>query len=439
MDAKRETKRILGALNSYRKRLGWGSSFALDRKLNRSEGYVRRLLAGKIEMRLEQLFETVGAVGFEAGEFFAWVYGDECRISPERYLLDLEKKVDAPPLLREVDIAIATRLDEKHRETEKISDLLADVRRLEDMRFSFPLQARETGQALVREVISRDFSSVDPFVLCEVLGALGSVERMLEQFSLSAAYLRRALMLADSRRFFKKRKGELFLRSSYLAADQGDLQYALTLASCARDVYTYEHDLSGIGKSLADEGRIYSTSGDLDLAIACFEGALLYLPQDLWRYRVMASYGVAYTLFQRGQFDRSQVCLEHAYKEHVTREGYNWDKMAWLRGELAYARGDLAGAEIAFRSVRSAFAAYGNSLDVALVSLRLCQVLLMSGRVSELMNHIGEMVDLLQPLRGNPVAEGVINDLLRRALAGKITADLLDRAYSRLEKSAEAT
>lgn len=433
MDAKRETKRILGALNRYRRSLGWGSSYALDRKLKRSEGYVRRYLSGQMAMRLELLFETVGALGFEAGEFFAWVYGDECRVSPSWHLLDLEKKAEPNALLRKADTVIATLTTQR----ETVSDTRQAVAQLEDLRFSFPLRALEKGETLLRETLSPAAAGhpVDALALCEVLAALGSIQRALGEYALSAAYLTRALALAE--RHDLDKTGELLHQCSNLVADQGDMSSALALASRAREAYTLQHNLPGIGKTLVAEGIISRNNGNVDRAISCFESSLLYLPEDLWRFRVTAYHGLAVAVLEQDRLDESEDCLNRAYAEHQTREGFSWDKMLWLRGEVAFARGNLAEAEAAFQLARNALAIYNNAIDVALVSLRLCQVLQSSGRVPEMMGLISEMIELLQPLRDNSIAEGVLGDILKEALTGQVTMDLLDRAHMRLEKAAE--
>ena len=63
---------------------------------------------------------------------------------------------------------------------------------------------------------------------------------------------------------------------------------------------------------------------------------------------------------------------------------------------------------------------------------------LLSGRLTEMQRILSEMVNLLEPLRrDNVIAQGVLNDVLRKALAERVTADFLDRAYELLQKSVE--
>lgn len=68
-----ETKRLLNVLKTTMKILDL-TNRDVEKKLGLSYGYLSRLFAGAIELKVEHVLDICGAVGLRPGEFFHFAY-----------------------------------------------------------------------------------------------------------------------------------------------------------------------------------------------------------------------------------------------------------------------------------------------------------------------------------------------------------------------------
>ncbi len=442
MEPKDETKRVLKALDEVRRGHGWGRVGWLDRRLGNSPGYVARLLAGKPAMRLEQLFEILNLLEFEPGEFFAWVFGTRYRFQPERYLKVLARKKERTELLKQIDRIIdasvllqATESESSNSEAE-LRELTTDLSRLEEFRFTDPTVARAESIDILKAVLNLTENSENSLqIICDALLLLGAIEIALRNYSPAAAYLARALRLAKKENYLQ-REARALQRCCYLLGTQGEYDIALNFVEQAMHKYIFLGDLPGIGKCLVDQGMMLRRANRPQQTIPCYEAALKYLPKEAWQYRVALHQSLGLAYIDLGEVDKAEQCAEVAAREHQTKHGLNWWKIFWLRGEVALRRDDLLYAETAFRKVLAASAAQENCIDVALITLRLSLVLLMAGRIDEMLELASDMVQQLETLKKeSKIAAQAVNDFIKLALVGKVTEDFLDRAYKQMIKA----
>jgi len=445
MDPKRETTRILKALDEARKGRGWGGAGWLDRKLGSSPGYTSRVMAGKISLRLDQFFEILNILEFEAGEFFAGVFGMSYHFQPERYLRNLARREEKTELLRQVDKLIITptlpKTDEHVLDNSEINleDLAADLSRLEGFRFTNPVVAKAESIETLKTIVGiPDTSQESLQIVCDALLLIGATEVALRNYSSAAAYLLRALTLAQ-RENYLPREAKVLQRCCYLLGTQGEYDIAIDFANQAMHKYIFLGDLTGIGKCLVDQGMMLRRAGRPQQTVLYYTAALKYLPKEAWQYRVALHQSIGLAYVDLGEVDKAEECAELATKEHQTKDGLNWWKIFWLRGEVALTRHELPYAEAAFRKVLAASMEQENCIDIALVSLRLSLVLLLAGRIDEMMGIASDMVQQLEDLKKeNKIAAQAVNEFIKLALVGKVTEDFLDRAYKKMIKAVHA-
>jgi tetratricopeptide (TPR) repeat protein len=436
MEPRDETKRVLRALDEARRGRGWGAVGWLDRKLSKSDGYVGRLLTGKPAMRVEQLFEILDALEYEAGEFFSWVFGTQYKINPDRILRRMEKGTNKTDLIKRIDNILASHQNPKDQQPEKppSQDRKAELDRLNELRFSYPIMAKSEGLQLLRSVIEEiENHRGSLYYLCDCVSLTGGIEGILNNTSLEAAYLRRAFSLAKALNS-PERQASLLQKCSYLVADNGNYDVAITLEEQACNIYIILHNLSGIGQTLVDRGNMHFYLGEPLVSMQCYMAALHYIPAEMWTYRFATYQCLGFTHLHLGNLDEANQYADLAAQVHETRDGPNWWRLMWLRGEIALLREDFSFAEAAFLAISEAFLSQENYIDAALVSLRLAKTFLKLGKVKEMKQVSSGMITLVDSLKlKNEIARSTIHEFIKLALSEEVTEDFLDRAHDDIQ------
>jgi len=435
MDPKEQTNRVLEVLDEVRKYRGWGGAGWLDRKLGSYVGYFSRVLSGKISLRLEQLFAILDALELEPGEFFSLAFGG--RINPERMLLGIERRADRNDILLRIDTALRDSKPFAQHQLEALQteEQEKEWNRLDELRFSFPLVARDDCQKLLYsslEEVEEGRGSLT--FLCDCLSLAGGLEGILNNSSLEAAYLRRAFSLAKILNS-SSREAALLQKCSYLVADQGEYEVAIAIQEQACDIYVMNHDLEKIGQTLVDRGNMYFYLERLEDSKQCYVSALAYIPDDMWTYRFSTYQCLGFVSLKTEEIADADKYAELAAREHKTRDGLNWWRLIWLRGEIALLKGELGTAEVTFVQVSENFLEQENYIDAALVSLRLAKTYLISGDIKKVKDVSSRMIKLMDPLKlENAIARSTLQEFIRLALVEEVTVDFLDRAHENIQE-----
>jgi tetratricopeptide (TPR) repeat protein len=313
-------------------------------------------------------------------------------------------------------------------------DLQAELTRLSELRFSYPQTAREECFTLLRSAIEEvENGRGSLHHICDWISLQGAIEVVLNHSALAASYLRRAFSIAKLLNE-PAREASLLQMCSYLIANHGNYDAAITLEEQACHLYVLSKDLCGIGKTLLDRGNMYFYQGEYATSCQYYDSALHYLPKQMWTHRFQAFQCLGFVNLQLKNLEHAQSYADLAAKEHKTRDGPNWWKLMWLRGEIALNQDDMSFAEAMFRQICDVFLAQEDHIDAALVSLRLAKVLLMSGKTEEMQQVCLGMMVLMDPLKlENEIAGSTIHEFLKLALVGKVTVDSLDRAYEDIQ------
>ena len=451
MKPKDMTRRILQTLAAERATHGHGAAAEIDYRLGKSKGYLGRVFRQEVGLQVETLFRTLDALEADPVDFFARVLGT--RRNPERLLSRLERQLgaDGPTFLH----SVARRLSPHLRPTPQtqnsqtsanqvhnfqahsnaLEDLRRDLARWDERRFSAPTECLEPAESLLHRAAAAYFGSHGPAAakhLAYALGILGSLLRLRADFGASARCLRLALELSRQHRLVLSR-ADLLQRAAYLIADQGEYRVALDVVYEASDIYTQSHDLGGVGRSLVDRAVILFGTDEREAAIQCYTSSLEYLPESAWNNRFSAYQGLGWIHMEMDQLDAATHWVTRAETAHRTREGPNWWRLVWLRGEISLKSKELKNAETALRSARDAFIEHGNPFDIALISLQLAKALLLADRWTEMRKITAAMLGLLKPFQKNRIASAAIHELTRAALTGEVTVELLDRVFRQIK------
>jgi tetratricopeptide (TPR) repeat protein len=393
-------------------------------RIRELRGHFEGLLATTGELRLDPaaLFAAAGAAG-------------QGRPPAEIFLANLAERVPRTVLVGRVDHVLRQGAPSRGCQ-EAFGERLAAI---EEDRFGFPGRVRPQAHELLGDVLREvELGREDATTLCDALAEVGVVEAVLGDYPESAVFLFRGLklsrMLDDPRR-----EASVLRRCVTLLIGLGEDDVALGLAEQAGYLSLLSHDLLGVGKSLFVRGMLLRRLGDTADAIRCYRSALSYLPREAWQHRFTVFHGLALALFHRGEIEEARGAADQAEQEHPTRDGLNWWKLMWFRGEIALEGENLEEAETTFLQARRTFEAEGDDLDVALISLRLAKVLLLAGKEMEMRQVAADLLELLEPLLAeNRLAAGIVREVAKKALVEDVTADFLDRAHDQIYKSTTA-
>lgn len=435
MDPKDAEAHLRKAIEVERQHRKAGAS-ALDRRLGRSKGYVRRLLGGEVQFRVPTLFEIVDALGYEPGEFFLWVFGPT-HLRADRFLEKLSRRAETPPILRRVDPLLT--LEESPRgartldEEESVGRLWPELHRLDRLSYSNPRQARQEMAALLPTLVEVIESHGGPLeLLTRCLGLCGVIEYSLMDYPAAACYLDRALRHAR-RRGDQAAEAETYRWCCRLAASQGDHHAALAFADRARDLAVLLHDLPGIGHALLHQGLIRRRLRDLAEAVRHLQSALGYFGNDDWPLRSLVFQALAMVHVDLDDLKKAKKLCRLAEREHLSKEGLRWWNKGWVRASIAQKENRLADAEADYVKLREVGESQHRSLDAAMACVGLVKVYLRSGRDGEAAAVVRDMPELVARVRPvNQKAGQLLDKLVREARSGKLTSIFLDRVAEEL-------
>ena len=432
------SKRLLRALAEERSSHGHGAAAAIDERLGRSQGYMGRVLRGEIGLQVEMLFQVLDVLDTDPADFFNRAVGT--RMVPERILARIERSNPEFPsaLLDRAEALCGQRFTfsgSQRYSAEYGRDTQDDFLRFSDPRRAMQQAVQALTHSLERFEHEPGLETVQG--LCRALGVHGSADRVRSRFAPAARALRIALTLARRHRLDHVH-AQLLQRSCFLVADQGEYPLALEFSRRAGDRYLLLADTVGMARAMVDRATMHTHCGESEQAIQCFERSLQDLPEEDWIWRFATFLGLGHIYLNSGDLQRAWDFCRKAEEVHCTRQGQNWLKLLLLKGHIALAEGDLQTAREILFNVRETFRQSDNPFELALVSISLAKACLLAGDHAAVQQVAAEMTQLLRPLQRHKLASSAIYELVRAALSGQVTQDILDKVSRALKKSSSS-
>ena len=449
-------------------RRNWGRIAEIESRLACSDGYLNKLCSGRNEFKLDFFLQTISALGLDPRAFFSRALGIYPR--PKDYLQELEESTESDRSLAKI-VRAARQLEASEPApsqtgTAAIDALLANLvsrprgDQLRSLRRSLKYRHHAFAQAYLEHLDALRYDdaveaaklvtgvavhliptlpgpqSQRLALLCRVLGIFGSARRLKGEFATAARAFGLALELSRRHQLHDE-TGDLLQRASYLLKDFGHFERALLLLNEALVIFVQLGSSRDIGRALVDHGMMNCYAGHYDTAVLDLQQALRYLEDgagELSRNRLAAYQFLAYAFEQLGNLDDAEECLAKATQDFLSSHAVDTAKLRWLRGTLAFRRGDYLKSEELLRAAHDTLASHENALQEGVVILDLLRSLLAQGKNQEATHLATGMPHLLMKFRDNRLAEAAIVELISAAVAGQLNEEIVREARAKLEK-----
>ncbi len=453
-------------------RKNWGRIAEIESRLECCDGYLNKLCSGRNEFKLDLFLQTVSALGLDHRKFFSRALG--IHPLPKDYLKELEdprsrdralaKIVEAtheleasePPLLHPTAVKSARleklvarprgeqlrslRRSQKYRNHAFARTYLEH---LDSLRYDQAVEAAKLATGVAVDLLPAlpGPQSERLSLQCRALGVFGSARRLKGEFASAARAFGVALQLSRRYRLYRD-TGDLLQRASYLLKDFGHFERALLLLNEALVLFVQLDSSRDIGRALVDHGMMNCYTGDYETAVLDLQQALDYLDctsQELARNRLAAYQFLAYAFEQLGDLDAAEECLAKGARDFGSSYAVDRAKLQWLRGTLAFRRGNYPGSEVLLRAAHDTLASHENALQEGVVLLDLLRSMLAQSKNQEATVLAMGMPHLLLKFKDNRFAEAAIVELINAALAGQLNEEIVSEARAKLEKERTAS
>ncbi len=480
MDAKAAHEGIQSALQKELSK-HWGEIAAIEAKVSRSEGYLRKFCRGPRSISLNLLLESLDALQVDPGAFFSKALDAPC--DSDSFLRNLEQPGKEAAVLLKLEKATrnieaessGSKVIQSHENSgienkclervgnardlvAKISDctgkeqkrrlrtaqryrepafVVAYLEYLDVLRYDKPKLAARLLETVALDVIP-DLACSQSRRLdlqCRTIALFGDVHRLTADFPTASKAVSFALETAR-KHSLEKTIAIVLKRGAFLLSDHGQFEQALILLRERFEIYFDLGSNVDMGKTLVDRGIMLTNAGNLSAAVRVLARALELLPTmtpDLRSYYISTYSALAYGYEQMKDFDNAEKWLDEAIATFSTEGGISQAKLIWHQGRIAYARKDFPVAKHRLETALELFDER-TSAEAGLVRLDLTRVLLASGQIRSAIEIALQMASFLTRYRKNKVLEAAIADYTRLALEGKLTIAAIDRLQPKLEQ-----
>lgn len=445
----------------------WGRIAEIEDQVSCSQGHLNKLSSGANEFKLDVFLKTLDALGIDPRSFFSRALGIHPK--PDDYLDDvddghhddraLDRIVRATRQLEadEAESAAATAAADEGDVAEFLECSGAEQRRrlrhtrkyrshafvraylkaLEILLYDDAVMTAKLAETVAVDLIpalpgpQRDRLALQ----CKAIGIFGSARRVKSFLSPAARALKLGIEVSRRHRL-RAETARLQQRAAYVMCDVGHADRALALLSEAMVKYVELESQWDVGRILVDRGMILTMVGDYSGAVLALKRALELLegsPDELRRNRLAAYTYLAYVFEHLDDLDAAERCLVRGVKAFGPRHAIDRAKLEWLRGTLAFKRGDLETSEKLLLKARSVLAKHENAAQGALITLDLVNTLLAQGKVREATEQAKSMAELLNRFSGSRFLEAAVVKFISAVLEGKLSQDLVAQARAKLE------
>ncbi len=470
MDAKAAHEGIQSALKNELSK-HWGEIAAIEAKVARSEGYLRKFCRGTRSISLNLLLKSLDALRVEPGVFFAKALGSPC--NSDSFVQDLEQPGKEVPVLFKIEKTTlkieaeptAAETTERRERKGCAEDLLAKIigctgkeqkRRLRTaQRYRDPsfvvaylghldrlldenpkLVARLLETMTLELIPTLPCSKVRRLELqCRAIALFGDAHRGTGGFPTASRAVRFALEIAR-KHSLEKTIAILLKQAAFLLADHGQYEQALILLRERFEIFFDLGSRIDMGKTLTDRGIMLMNAGRFQASVRVLSRALELLPEltpKLRSYYLSTYSAIAYGYEQMKDFSTAEEWLNEAISTFQAEGGITQAKLIWQQGRMAYARKNYSAARHHLEHAIELLDERTSS-ESALVRLDLTRVLLTSGEVRAAVDIALQMAAFLSHFQKNKVAEAAIAEYTRLALEGRLTIAAIDQLQPKLKQ-----
>lgn len=466
MDSKAIHLQLLASLRAEVRR-HWGRISEIESDLGVSDGYLNRLCSGKIELKLETFLRILDVLGADPKAFLARVL--DIHAGPEDYLASLEDhgEPDRPfEKIAQATVAFEQAAPPASRGTVAAGPLVMDVvtrsraEQLRRLRQGKKYRTQAFAQAYLDHLDSLRYDDAEEAaklvtgvavnllpalpgpqserirLACRALGIFGSARRSRGRFTPAARAFRLALEMSR-RAGLHGETANLLIRASYLLKDFAQFERAMALLSEALVIFVRLGSARDMGRVLVNQGMLDCYLGNYEIAVLDLEQALRHLAGSATlvpRSHLAAYQYLAYAFERLGDLDAAEAALAKGIRTFGSGYAVDRAKLLWLRGTLAFRRGEYQRSERVLRVVGEVLATKEYPGQEAMVALDLADALLAQNKNEEAIQLAEGMAPLLMRFKNNRFAEAAIVELISSALAGRLNQEVVRGVRSKLEK-----
>lgn len=222
-----------------------------------------------------------------------------------------------------------------------------------------------------------------------------------------------------------------------LRKDERDLERASKLLSRSSLLYRLLGEETLVARTQIKLGLVYYDLGETEDSIGALRESLSALSMETTPLLyLLARLNLARSLEEFGELDGAEVILKEdceSQADHLDRQNLN--RVRWLEGRIARARGDLPLAEERLREARRGAIDVGIAYDVAMFSLDLALTLLDRGKIRELREIAREALKIFGVYDVRPEAFAAFRLFASAAAADRLTAEIITKTTSALREA----
>lgn len=405
-------RRIVKELWRIFKSRGYGAIARTQRKMGVGASYFKDWKSDRSAIDLERLAAALEVLEVKAADFFQSALQERGVAKPAEL-----------PGRRPLGALI---YDE--RSTGKIEGKGPhDLKRLDRLRLDNPKEALAYAEAAL--ALAEDAQVAD------LLGLYGLTLRRLGKLDEAQHSIHRAIDHAQ-RLGDPLAEARQIQRQAFLAADRGLPREAIAWTSRALSMFLVESDLAAVGRCFVDLGGWYFRLEEYQRSAQSLKSSEALLAENDHANRFSMELGLAFCHLALGEieeaFARARAAGIHEYQAPRTLAV----SQVRLEARILVKLGRHSEAARVFDSALQTYLDLQDPLQASFTAVELVKALTEAGERREAKTRAMQMARFLQPLRANPIIQGVLADLLRRALEpDPIPLQFLEQICAKLEKA----
>jgi tetratricopeptide (TPR) repeat protein len=268
---------------------------------------------------------------------------------------------------------------------------------------------------------------------CHIANAhkvMGDLEESDRQFDL-------AQLLLDRGTGDVIRQGRLLTLRASLRSVQRRFSETEHLMRRALREYRGIGDPYWTGRTMIDLAVHRAKAGDLEGSIEMTLEGMDLIGEEEWRIQLVGHHSLAATYLDLGKLELAEIHAAKAEELHLREpREVALIRLQWLKGKIAYAKGEDSEAEQAFLTIRDYFLERQIAHEVANVGLDLSLIYLRSGRWQEARDTAAMMLEIYRSKRIQREAIAALALFQKAVTSETATLELVSRLKTFLQEAA---